>query len=55
MGVAIAFTVAFLIGAEVWKKCKRIYFRAQSRKGTESDTGDVFEKYASFSKDNTLV
>lgn len=54
-GVAVAFTVAFFIGAEVWKLIKRVYFRAQSRKGIVSDTGDVFEKYASFSKDNTLV
>ncbi|KAI5950676.1 hypothetical protein KGF57_004282 [Candida theae] len=54
-GVAVAFTVAFLIGAEVWKSIKRVYFRAQSRKRSDIDAGDVFEKYASFSKENTLV
>ncbi|KAI5957889.1 hypothetical protein CANMA_004372 [Candida margitis] len=54
-GVAVAFTVAFLIGAEVWKSIKRVFFRAQSRSGDDAATGDVFEKYASFSKDNTLV
>ena len=54
-GVAVAFTVAFLIGAEIWKLIKRVYFRAQSRKNSDIDTSDVFEKYASFSKDNTLV
>lgn len=51
-GIAIGFTIAFWIGAEIWKFVKRLYFKGQWRaKDSESDLEknamrDPFEAYS---------
>ncbi|KAI3406591.2 ENA1 [Candida oxycetoniae] len=46
-GVAGAFTVAFLIGSEAWKWCKRVYLRRNLPKNFEYELEkkDPFQKY----------
>lgn len=55
-GVALAFTIVFLAGCEVWKWVKRIYLRKAVVKNPEYELErrDPFQKYASFSKANTM-
>ena len=60
MGLSIACTVFFWITAEAWKWAKRIYIRrkaANNGDGKENvlNENDPFLKYASFSRDNTMV
>ena len=59
-GLSIACTVFFWITAEAWKWAKRIYIRrkaANNGDGKENvlNENDPFLKYASFSRDNTMV
>lgn len=55
-GLSVAFTLVFFLGCEAWKWFKRIYIRKVVAKNPEFDLerSDPFEKYASFSKANTL-
>lgn len=55
-GLAVGFTLIFLLGAELWKWFKRIYFRKSTIKNPEYDLekNDPFMKYSSFSKSNTM-
>lgn len=55
-GLAIAFTILFFGGCEIWKWIKRIYLRKSSAKNPEYELerNDPFQKYASFSKSNTM-
>ncbi|KAL6450438.1 ENA5 Sodium transport ATPase 5 [Candida maltosa Xu316] len=56
-GIAVASTVIFFIGAEAWKWCKRIWFRSGKAKNPEYELerNDPFQKFASFSRSNTMV
>lgn len=56
-GVAIGCTLLFLLGAELWKWGKRIISRTAkaSNPEYELERNDPFQKYASFSKSNTMV
>uniref|UniRef100_A0A0L0P8E9 P-type Na(+) transporter n=1 Tax=Candidozyma auris TaxID=498019 RepID=A0A0L0P8E9_CANAR len=57
-GLAIACTLFFLLAAEAWKWGKRIYKRKWSPKVKnpeyELERKDPFQRYASFSRSNTL-
>lgn len=57
-GVAVGFSLCFLLGAEAWKWCKRVYKRRQVRKVQnpeyELERNDPFKRYASFSRSNTI-
>lgn len=57
-GVAIALTLLFLAGSEFWKWMKRIYKRKWSSKVKnpeyELERNDPFQRYASFSRSNTI-
>lgn len=57
-GVAVAFTFLFLAGAELWKLCKRLYLRKWSTRAKnpeyDLERKDPFQRYASFSRSNTL-
>lgn len=57
-GVSVAFTLLYLLGSEFWKWMKRIYFRKWSRKVKnpeyDLERKDPFQRYASFSRSNTL-
>lgn len=55
-GLAVAFTVLFLILCELWKWVKRVYYRKTMALNPEYDLErkDPFKRYASFSKANTL-
>ncbi|KAI5949393.1 ENA1 [Candida jiufengensis] len=55
-GLAIGFTILFLLGAELWKWMKRIYLRKFISKSSGLvEANDPFEQYETFSKNNTLV
>lgn len=57
-GLAFAFTILFLAGAEFWKWMKRVHLRRQNRKAKnpeyELERNDPFQRYASFSRANTM-
>lgn len=57
-GFAFAFSLLFLLGCEAWKWGRRIYTRRWSTKVKnpeyELERNDAFEKYASFSRSNTI-
>lgn len=57
-GIAIACTVLFLLGSEAWKWGKRIYRRKWSKKVKnpeyDLERKDPFQRYASFSRSNTM-
>lgn len=57
-GVSIALTVLYLAGSELWKWMKRIYKRKWSSKVKnpeyELERKDPFQRYASFSRSNTV-
>jgi Na+-exporting ATPase len=55
-GLAVAYTIAFLAGAELWKWFKRVEYRKSTASNPEYDLErkDPFQKYASFSKSNTM-
>ncbi|KAK6461966.1 P-type ATPase [Scheffersomyces coipomensis] len=57
-GLAFGFTILFLLGAEAWKWAKRIFRRNQASKAKnpeyELERDDPFERYASFSRSNTM-
>lgn len=55
-GLAIGFTFVFLLGAELWKWFKRVYYRKSSVKNPEYDLekNDPFAKYGSFTVSNTM-
>lgn len=57
-GLAVAFTILFLLSCEAWKWGKRIYKRKWSTKiknpEYELERKDQFRKYASFSRSNTM-
>lgn len=57
-GVAVAFLFAFLVGAELWKWCKRVYFRKDGGNAHnpehDLERNLPFEKYRSFSRANTM-
>lgn len=57
-GVAFGFTILFLLCAEAWKWAKRVYLRKKERKASnpeyELERNDPFQKYASFSRANTM-
>nr|O13397.1 RecName: Full=Sodium/potassium exporting P-type ATPase 1 [Schwanniomyces occidentalis]AAB86426.1 P-type ATPase 1 [Schwanniomyces occidentalis] len=55
-GLAVAFTILFLIGAEGWKWFKRVYYRKSNANNPEYDLerNDPFKEYSSFSKSNTM-
>lgn len=61
-GVCVAGLVLFVMGAELWKWCKRVYFRRKERRGESEiahnpeldlERNSPFAKYASFSRQNT--
>lgn len=56
-GLAVAFTAIFFVGCEAWKWFKRIYIRKASVRNPEYELerSDPFEKYALFSKNNTMI
>lgn len=58
VALAIGFSVLFFLGAEAWKWAKRIYGRKHSAKARnpeyELERDDPFQKYASFSRSNTM-
>ncbi|ODV76858.1 P-type ATPase [Suhomyces tanzawaensis NRRL Y-17324] len=57
-GVAVGFSLCFLLGAETWKWIKRIYKRKNATKTSnpeyELERNDPFSRYASFSRSNTM-
>ncbi|EGV66011.1 P-type ATPase [Yamadazyma tenuis] len=57
-GVAVGFSICFLLGAEAWKWTKRVYKRRQQKKVQnpeyELERNDPFHRYASFSRSNTV-
>lgn len=58
-GVAFACTILFFMGAEAWKWFKRIYIRKMNKKAKinpeyELERNDPFQRYASFSRANTM-
>jgi Ca2+-transporting ATPase len=57
-GIAIGFSLFFLLSSETWKWMKRIYKRKQAKKVVnpeyDLERNDPFEKYASFSRSNTF-
>lgn len=57
-GVAVALTLLYLAGSEFWKWMKRIYKRKWSSKVKnpeyELERKDPFQRYASFSRSNTI-
>ncbi|CAH6718648.1 sodium transport ATPase 5 [[Candida] jaroonii] len=56
-GVAVGFSICFLLGAEFWKWCKRMYLRGGKKvQNPEYDLerNDPFQRYASFSRQNTM-
>ncbi|KAK6203554.1 Na+ ATPase [Scheffersomyces amazonensis] len=55
-GFSVAFTVAFFAGCELWKWFKRVYFRSVRANNPEYELerSDPFQKYASFSRSNTV-
>ncbi|CCE78831.1 Piso0_000862 [Millerozyma farinosa CBS 7064] len=57
-GLAVAFTFLYFAGSECWKWMKRIYFRRKAKKAKnpehELERNDPFQKYASFSRSNTM-
>lgn len=57
-GVAVALSLMFLAGCEFWKWMKRIYRRKWSSKVKnpeyELERNDPFQRYASFSRSNTI-
>ncbi|CAH6722796.1 sodium transport ATPase 2 [[Candida] jaroonii] len=56
-GLSVAFTVLFMMGAELWKFVKRCYYRSQAAKNPdhELEKNDPFQKYVTMSRSNTLV
>ncbi|EER31525.1 sodium transport ATPase 1 [Candida tropicalis MYA-3404] len=56
-GVCFACTALFLLGAEAWKWGKRVWSRTVKAKNPEYELerNDPFERYASFSRANTMV
>lgn len=57
-GIAVAFSLLYLLGCEAWKWAKRIYERKWSSRAKnpeyELERNDTFQKYASFSRSNTM-
>ena len=58
VALAIGFSLFFFLGAETWKWAKRIYKRKHIEKASnpeyELERNDPFQKYASFSRSNTM-
>ncbi|ODV79485.1 potassium/sodium eff [Suhomyces tanzawaensis NRRL Y-17324] len=56
-GLAVAFSVLFLIGAEAWKWIKRVYYRRQALRNPAhlEMENDPFLEYSTISKNNTAV
>lgn len=56
-GVAVGTTALFLLGAEAWKWGKRVFARSSKAKNPEYELerNDPFQRYASFSRANTMV
>ncbi|CAH2350795.1 sodium transport ATPase 5 [[Candida] railenensis] len=58
VGLAIGFSLLFLLGAEAYKWFKRVYKRRHAKKADnveyELERDDPFKKYASFSRSNTM-
>lgn len=61
-GVCVAGLILFVMGAELWKWFKRVYFRRKERRGESEiahnpeldlERNSPFAKYASFSRQNT--
>lgn len=57
-GLAVAFSLLYLLGCETWKWARRVYARKWSRKARnpeyDLERKDHFRKYASFSRSNTM-
>lgn len=57
-GISFACTFLFLLGAEAWKWFRRITMRRGSRRARnpeyELERRDPFQRYASFSRSNTM-
>lgn len=57
-GIAIGFSLFFLLSSETWKWTKRIHKRKQAKKVVnpeyDLERNDPFQKYASFSRSNTF-
>lgn len=49
-GVSIGFTIVFFAGCEVWKFCKRRYYKKASLDGNYLESFDPFLAYSSFEK-----
>lgn len=56
-GLSFAFTILFFLGAEGWKWFKRVYYRKTAARNPEYELerNDPFQKYASFSRSNTVA
>lgn len=56
-GLAVGFTALFFVGCEVWKWFKRVYYRKVKVRNPEYELerNDPFQKYSSFSRQNTQV
>lgn len=59
IGLAVGFSLLFLLGAEAWKWAKRIMQRHKQKKASnpeyELEKNDPFQKYSSFSRSGTMV
>lgn len=57
-GLAVAFSLLYLVECEAWKWARRVYGRKWSRKARnpeyDLERKDHFRKYASFSRSNTI-
>lgn len=57
-GLAVAFSILYLAGSEAWKWAKRVYYRKYAKKVKnpeyELERNDPFQRYASFSRNNTM-
>ena len=56
-GIAAGSTALFLVGAEAWKWSKRVLTRKTHARNPEYELerDDPFKKYASFSRENTMI
>ncbi|KAL6453918.1 ENA2 Sodium transport ATPase 2 [Candida maltosa Xu316] len=56
-GIVFACTALFFIGSEAWKWAKRVFLRSSKVKNPEYELerNDPFQRYASFSRTNTMV
>lgn len=49
-GVSVGFTIVFFAGCEVWKFCKRRYYKKATQDGNYLESFDPFLAYSSFEK-----